>query len=106
MPLLYLLLAVGLACGYQRRVTGNGSALEVLHDNALYKSTYFTLILKPRDPTIISFVKLQACDGQTRRLYHSVDNSTVKRTERSSENTLQLEGNSVERMYKGLPTAQ
>ena len=33
-------LAVGLACGDQRRLTGNGSALEVvLHDDALYKST-------------------------------------------------------------------
>jgi len=32
-----------LACGDQRRLTGNGSALEVvLHDDALYKSTYFT----------------------------------------------------------------
>jgi len=34
-----------LACGDQRRLTGNGSALEVvLHDYALYKST-FTLLL-------------------------------------------------------------
>jgi len=32
-----------LACGDQRRLTGNGSALEVVfHDDALYKSTYFT----------------------------------------------------------------
>ena len=30
----------GLACGDQRRLTGKGSALEVvLHDDALYKST-------------------------------------------------------------------
>jgi len=38
-------LAVGLACGDQRRLTGNGSALEVvLHNDALYKkSTYFLL---------------------------------------------------------------
>ena len=37
-------LAVGLACGDQRRLTGSGSALEVvLHDYALYKST-FTLL--------------------------------------------------------------
>ena len=37
-------LHVGLACGDQRRPTGNGSALEVvLHDYALYKST-FTLL--------------------------------------------------------------
>jgi len=37
-----------LACGDQRRLTGNGSALEVvLHDDALYKSTtllYFKLL--------------------------------------------------------------
>jgi len=33
-----------LACGDERRLTGNGSALEVvLHDYALYKST-FTLL--------------------------------------------------------------
>jgi len=42
-----------LACGDQRRLTGNGSALEVmLHDYALYKSTftllYFTLGLQRR----------------------------------------------------------
>jgi len=37
-------LAVGLACGDQCRLTGNGSALEVvLHDYALCKST-FTLL--------------------------------------------------------------
>jgi len=37
-------LAVGLACGDQRRLTGSGSALEVvLQDYALYKST-FTLL--------------------------------------------------------------
>ena len=34
----------GLACGDQRRLTGNGSALEALRDDALYKSTYFTLL--------------------------------------------------------------
>ena len=33
-----------LACGDQRRLTGNGSALEALRDDALYKSTYFTLL--------------------------------------------------------------
>jgi len=39
-------LAVGLACGDQRRLTGNGSALEVvLHDYALYKSTFTLLTL-------------------------------------------------------------
>jgi len=37
-----------LACGDLRRLTGNGSALEVVHDDALYKSTtllYFTFKL-------------------------------------------------------------
>jgi len=34
-----------LACGNQRRLTGSGSALEALRDDALHKSTYFTLIL-------------------------------------------------------------
>ena len=32
-------LAVGLACGDHRRLTGSGSALEVIMRNALYKST-------------------------------------------------------------------
>jgi len=36
------LLAVGFACRDQRRLTGSGSASEVLHDDALYKSTCFT----------------------------------------------------------------
>jgi len=35
-------LADGLACGDQRRLTGSGSALEALRDDAIYKSTYFT----------------------------------------------------------------
>jgi len=35
-------LAVGLACGDQHRLTGSGSAVEALRDDALYKSTYFT----------------------------------------------------------------
>jgi len=34
-----------LACGNQRRPTGSGSALEALHDDALYKSTYFAFTL-------------------------------------------------------------
>jgi len=35
-----------LACGDQRRLTGNGSALEVvLHDYALYKSKFTLLYL-------------------------------------------------------------
>ena len=36
-------LADGLACGDQRRLTGSGSALEALRDDAIYKST-FTLL--------------------------------------------------------------
>jgi len=36
-------LAVGLACGDQRRLTGSGSALKALRDDALYKYTYFTV---------------------------------------------------------------
>jgi len=37
-----------LACGDQRRLTGNGSALEVvLHDDALYKSTYSASVALP-----------------------------------------------------------
>jgi len=35
-------LAVGLACGDQRKLTGSGSALEELRDDALYQTTYFT----------------------------------------------------------------
>ena len=35
-------LALGLACVDQRRLTGSGRASEALHDDALYKSTYFT----------------------------------------------------------------
>ena len=40
-------LAVGLASGDQRRPTGSGSALKVLHDDALHKSIifYFTIYL-------------------------------------------------------------
>ena len=38
-------MAVGLACGDQRRLTGSGSALEALRDVALYKSTYFNFTL-------------------------------------------------------------
>ena len=30
-----------MACGDQRRLTGIGSALEALRDDALYKDTYF-----------------------------------------------------------------
>jgi len=37
-------LAVGLACGDQRRLTGSDSALEALCDDALYKSMYFTFL--------------------------------------------------------------
>jgi len=42
------MVTVGVACRDQRRLTGNGSALEVVfHDDALYKSTtllYFTYL--------------------------------------------------------------
>ena len=39
-------MAIGLACRDQRRLTGSGSALEVvLHDYALYKSTFTLLYL-------------------------------------------------------------
>jgi len=34
-------LAVGLACGDKRRLTGSGSALEALWDDVLYKSTVY-----------------------------------------------------------------
>jgi len=36
-------LAVGLACGVQCWLMGSGSTLEALRDDALYKSTYFTV---------------------------------------------------------------
>jgi len=36
-------LAVGLACGDQRRLTGSGSALDAFRDDALCKSTYLIL---------------------------------------------------------------
>jgi len=53
-------LAVELACGDQRRLTGNGSALEVvLHDYALYKSTftllYFTYTLGRKNDVMSIF---------------------------------------------------
>jgi len=38
-------LAVGLACGDQRRFTGSGSALEAITRNALYKATFTLLLL-------------------------------------------------------------
>jgi len=42
------MLAWWLACRDQRRCTGSGSALEVLHDNALYKYTFSLLALSLR----------------------------------------------------------
>ena len=44
-------LAVGLACGDQRRLTGSGSALEALRDDALYSINPRTLLvyLEKRD---------------------------------------------------------
>jgi len=51
-----------LDCGDQRRLTGNGSALEVvLHDYALYKSTFtllFTLLPVPARCEIITINSL------------------------------------------------
>jgi len=49
-------LAVGLACGDQRRLMGSGSALEVvLHDYALYKSTFTLLYFTtPRSLAVFS----------------------------------------------------
>jgi len=48
-----------LACGDQRRLTGSGSALEVvLHDYALYKST-FTLRLLYKDNFVAKLSKFQ-----------------------------------------------
>jgi len=42
------------SCGDLRRLTGNGSALEVvLHDDALYKST-FTLPVKTKQMEVVS----------------------------------------------------
>ena len=37
-------LCVGLACGDQRRLTGSGSALEALRNDALCKATCFTFL--------------------------------------------------------------
>ena len=52
-------------CGDQRRLTGNGSALEVvLHDYALYKSTftllYFTVLVSDvsKTPQLCGFTDL------------------------------------------------
>jgi len=46
--------AVGLACGDQRRLTGSGSALEVvLHDDALYKSTFTLLYVYFTDTSVL-----------------------------------------------------
>ena len=42
-------LAVGLACGDQHQLTGSGSTLEVLRDDAPYKSTHFTFMCRDGD---------------------------------------------------------
>jgi len=54
-----------LACGDQRRLTGNGSALEVvLHDDALYKSTFILLYLLYFKNTVLCYrVKQSAIIG-------------------------------------------
>jgi len=50
-----------LACGDQRRLTGNGSTLEVvLHDYALYKST-FTLLYFTLPHTQAAQVRITQC---------------------------------------------
>ena len=46
-------LAVGLACGDQRRLMGSGNALEALRDDVLYKSTYFTFTLLHTGATVL-----------------------------------------------------
>jgi len=55
-------LYVKLACGDQRRLTGNGSALEVvLHDYALYKSTFTLLTLLYTKSTMLLLCQQQLC---------------------------------------------
>jgi len=62
-----------LACGDQRRLTGNGSALEVvLHDYALYKST-FTLL------TLLYYVIYTTCKVVSKMTYN-VSNGTLNPT--------------------------
>jgi len=53
-----------LACGDQRRLTGSGSALEVvLHDYALYKSTFTLLYFIHKDRvTLIQLGDVQCSD--------------------------------------------
>ena len=75
-------LAVGLVCGDQRRLTGSGSALEALRDDALYKSTYFTLLYQIRYFTFLCTIdhifcllqwRLMACRSlPTRTAYNAL----------------------------------
>ena len=56
-------LAVELAGGDQRRLTGSGSALEALRDEALYKSTYLivTYLLFPSNTDVGSVIRYSGC---------------------------------------------
>ena len=54
-------LAVGLDCGDQRRLTGSGSALEALRDDALYESTYFTFTFYRAMRCISAVVAVTQC---------------------------------------------
>jgi len=60
---------VGLDCGDQRRLTGNGSALEALHDDALYKVTYFTFYFTI---CVVVFVDTKYSDESGRRSQNGV----------------------------------
>ena len=76
-----------LDCGDQRRLTGNGSALEVvLHDYALYKSTftllYFTILYVhvESDACAMPWVRSRltlSCNLLTPKVDHFVERSTV-----------------------------
>jgi len=58
-------LAVGLACGDQRRLTGSGSTLEaVLHDDALYKSTFTLLYFTSVNAHCVTATLMQKVRGQ------------------------------------------
>jgi len=48
--------AGGLACRDQRRLTGSGSTLEALCNDALYKSTYFIFCYSRRMVLSVTFV--------------------------------------------------
>ena len=70
-------LAVGLACGDQRRLTGNGSALEVvLHDDALYKSTFTLLFTLIRQLIRRRNMSVKSQQGRRERLYWATASCT------------------------------